>query len=308
LLYRFTVKGINGQPRLPKSFTPRRIEQRGQNFEILVDEREAKYLRQRDYALEVPLPRDHLSVSQLNMFKNCPRQYYYAYVLGLKRKPSSNMTFGTAFHSTVEVNYRQKIDSQEDLPVKEVQEIWANEFEMLIPETQFEMDEKPGAIKDEGVAAVEVYMMDFAPKIQPIMVEELIDIPLEDSDFFVRMRLDIVDNQFRVRDTKSSVRAPSIDEAEHNFQLTSYDLAHRYVLGVPPTKLCLDYIVRTKIAQVVALEAEPRSEAELEDALREFSMIARAIRDGAFYRCSPKNVLCSPKYCGFHPLCRGGEK
>ncbi len=185
-LYRFSVKGINGQPRLPASFKPSRIEQRGQNFEILVDEREAKYLRDRDYAQEIPLPKDHLSVSQINMFKNCPRQYYYAYVLGERRKPNSNLTFGSAFHSTAEVNYKQKVDSHEDLAVKEVQEIWSEEFSKRIPETVFEEGEKPGAIKDEGVAAVEVYMKTFAPGIQPFMVEQEIDVPLEGVEFSIR--------------------------------------------------------------------------------------------------------------------------
>ena len=294
-LYRFSVKGIDGQPRLPKSFTPKRIEQRGSNFEVLVDEKEAKYLRGTTYAQEMPLPKDHLSVSQVNMFKNCPRQYYYAYVMGMKRKPNSNLTFGSAFHSTAEVNYKQKVDSHEDLPVKEVQEIWSDEFDRRVPETVFEEGEKPGAIKDEGVAAVEVYMVDFAPKIQPFMVEEEIDVPLENSDFSIRCRLDVVDDKSRIHDTKTSVKTPVLDAAEHDFQLTSYDIAHRHILGIPPAKLCLDYLVRTKIPKVVPLESDPRSEAQIEDALKEFSMIARAIRDRSFYRCSPRNALCNPR-------------
>lgn len=306
-LCRFSVKGINGQPRLPASFKPSRIEQRGQNFEILVDEREAKYLRDRDYAQEIPLPKDHLSVSQINMFKNCPRQYYYAYVLGERRKPNSNLTFGSAFHSTAEVNYKQKVDSHEDLAVKEVQEIWSEEFSKRIPETVFEEGEKPGAIKDEGVAAVEVYMKTFAPRIQPFMVEQEIDVPLEGVEFSIRCRLDVVDDKSGIHDTKTSGKSPALDLAEDDFQLTSYDIAHRFILGLPPTKLYLDYLVRTKIPKVVPLESDPRSEKQIEEALKEFSQVARAIRDGAYYRCSPRNWACSPRFCGFYPVCREGE-
>ena len=304
-LYRFSVKGIDGQPRLPKSFKPSRIEQRGRNFEVLVDEREAKYLRERSYAQEIPLPRDHLSVSQINMFKNCPRQYYYAYVMGMRRKPNSNLTFGSAFHSTAEVNYKQKIESYEDLPVGDVQEIWVNEFDKRIPETVFEEGEKPGAIKDEGVAAVEVYMKTFAPKIQPFMVEAEIDVPLEDVEFSIRCRVDVVDIQSGIHDTKTSSKTPAFDLAEDDFQLTSYDIAHRHILGIPPTKLYLDYLVRTKIPKVVALESDPRTDKQIDEALKEFSQVARAIRDGAYYRCSPRNSLCNPRYCGFYPICRG---
>lgn len=303
MLCRFSVKGVNGQPRLPKSFVPKRIEQRGQNFEILVDEREAKYLRDRDYAQEIPLPKNHLSVSQINMFKNCPAQYYKVYVLGLRRKPDSKLTFGSAFHSTAEVNYKQKVESYQDLPVKQVQEIWAEEFDKRVPETQFEEGEKPGLIKDEGVAAVEVYMKTLSPKIQPSMVEAEVDVPLEGVEFSIRCRMDVVDLRSAIHDTKTSAKTPAFDLAENNFQLTTYDLAHRHILGIPPTKLCLDYLVRTQIPKIVVLSTDPRTDKQIEDALKEFSYVARAIRDGAFYKCSPRNSLCNPKYCGFYRIC-----
>jgi hypothetical protein len=203
------------------------------------------------------------------------------------------------------VNYTQKIDSHEDLAVEDVQEIWVDEFNKRIPETHFEEGEKPGEIKDEGVAAVEVYMKTFSPKIQPFMVEQEIDVPLENVEFSIRCRVDVVDIQSGIHDTKTSSKTPALDLAEDDFQLTSYDIAHRHILGIPPTKLYLDYLVRSKIPKVVPLESDPRTDKQIDEALKEFSQVARAIRDGAFYRCSPRNWGCSPKFCGFWPLCRG---
>ncbi|HPT74955.1 MAG TPA: hypothetical protein PKX52_08640, partial [Methanomassiliicoccaceae archaeon] len=73
---------------------------------------------------------------------------FWRYEEGLKVPPSSAMTFGTVTHRAIEHNYKHKVEAREDLPVPEIQEVWADEWDKRVSETQFEEGEKPGEVKE----------------------------------------------------------------------------------------------------------------------------------------------------------------
>ena len=75
------------------------------------------------------LPREHISVSQINMYLHCPASYYYRYVMDLVIPPKVALTRGTAVHSGIEFNYTQKMETEKDLPLEEVKEYTAAVFE-----------------------------------------------------------------------------------------------------------------------------------------------------------------------------------
>lgn len=63
---------------------------------------------------------DHLSPSGLGKFVECPREWQQTYLQARPDKPAENLIVGSAFHSAMEFNFRQKIDSHVDLPVVEL--------------------------------------------------------------------------------------------------------------------------------------------------------------------------------------------
>lgn len=278
-------------------------EVRGSYAEILVDERGARYLRERRYATEVALPNSHLSISQINTYLRCPLQYYWRYVEGLKVPPASAVTFGLATHRAIEHNYSFKVVSGEDRPVEEVQEVFAREFDSLAPGTQWEEGEEPGAVKDEGIKTTALYMREVAPVTKPVAVEQPFEVEFENVEYTLKGVVDLVDASETIIDTKTSKRAPSPDQLERDLQLTAYSLGYRAVTGRTETGLRMDYVVRTKTPKIVSLKSGPRDEREVNRLLKLIGYVARAIRDRLFFP-QPHNFTCNPNGCGYWTICQ----
>lgn len=245
------------------------------------------------------LPRDYISASQLNMYLRCPAQYYFRYIQGLIIPPKSALTKGKAVHKGQEVNYKQKIETQEDMKLSDVQEIVANEFETLAPETEWEKEEDPGKVKDETISLASLYHTEVAPTVQPMLVEEevLIDIPGGKLKGFI----DLVDMNEYIRDTKTTARTPSQDIINKSLQLSAYSLAYRKEMDRPEAGVKLDYLVNTKTPKVVTLEGK-RTEQDIQRFISITSRVMDAIQKGVFYP-NQDNFMCSEKDCGYWYEC-----
>ena len=249
----------------------------------------------------ITLPSEHISASQINTYLRCPAQYFFRYVRGIKIPPSSALTRGKCDHAGVEHNYRQKIESRQDVSVNEVTEYVAAEFEALQDETQFEPDEVPGQVKDVTVTLAKAYHVELAPKIQPILVEQEILLPIEPYGILLKGYVDLVDDKLWVRDTKTSMRSPAPAEIDKSLQLSAYAYSLQKITGEMPKGVALDYVVATKVPKVVVLEGT-RNEQQINRFVNTAARVGRAISEGCFYP-SEHNFLCSPEKCGYWELC-----
>ena len=249
----------------------------------------------------ITLPSEHISASQINTYLRCPAQYFFRYVRGIKIPPSSALTRGKCVHAGVEHNYRQKIESRQDVSVNEVTEYVAAEFEALQDETQFEPDEVPGQVKDVTVTLAKTYHVELAPKIQPILVEQEILLPIEPYGILLKGYVDLVDDKLWVRDTKTSMRSPAAAEIDKSLQLSAYAYSLQKITGEMPRGVALDYVVATKEPKVVTLEGT-RNQQQINRFVNTAARVGRAISEGCFYP-SEHNFLCSPEKCGYWELC-----
>lgn len=249
----------------------------------------------------ITLPSEHISASQINTYLRCPAQYFFRYVRGIKIPPSSALTRGKCVHAGVEHNYRQKIESRQDVSVNEVTEYVAAEFEALQDETQFEPDEVPGQVKDVTVTLAKTYHVELAPKIQPILVEQEILLPIEPYGILLKGYVDLVDDKLWVRDTKTSMRSPAPAEIDKSLQLSAYAYSLQKITGEMPRGVALDYVVATKEPKVVTLEGT-RNQQQINRFVNTAARVGRAISEGCFYP-SEHNFLCSPEKCGYWELC-----
>lgn len=123
------------------------------------------------------LPIDHLSANSASMFMRCPEQYRQRYILGLKEAPGAALVLGSGFHFAQETNFRQKIESHEDLPAAEVVEAfhagWDRELEKYggVNEVAWDDREKPDTLRAKGAALAELYRVQVSPSLQPEAVE-----------------------------------------------------------------------------------------------------------------------------------------
>jgi hypothetical protein len=191
----------------------------------------------------------YISASQISQFLFCPVAYYKIYYeRAEKMPPNIYMIYGSAIHEALAYNFKQKITSRKDLPVKEVLEVFKTCF---IKELDKYSIYKNIVIQREGYKCLEHYMSNVAPNIQPVMVEEKFEIPLKNFPFTIMGYIDLVDENGFIIDHKSAGKnwrskwkKPNVDK---DMQLTLYAVAYRKLFKKRETGLCIDILPRDKI-------------------------------------------------------------
>ncbi len=250
--------------------------------------------------------RGHYSYSQINMYQRCPNQYMFRYPMGIKAQPTGTLALGRSFHEAEGENYLQKIDSHEDMTEADVLDIYDTAFEGQVDLTNWQ-DDKPGEIKDVGVGLVKVYHKEIAPIVQPVEVEEYIDVPLDGfpKDFVVRP--DVIDDNDYILDLKTSAKSPANGALDRDLQPTAEALGYRAKFGKEEAGIRFDYAVKTKEPKVVSVETR-RTDKDISAFMWLIGRVHEAIEREAFYPTDPTSWQCSEKWCGYFNLCEGGGK
>ena len=115
---------------------------------------------------------ERLSPSQVNTFLSCLAKWYFRYALGLAEPPTGTLALGPAFHSVLAANFRQKVETTQDLPAQGLEESFGEAFAMAAEDAEFREDEEPAALIETGRALVRRYMADAAASIQPTTPSE----------------------------------------------------------------------------------------------------------------------------------------
>lgn len=264
---------------------------------------------------------DLLSASSVNTFLRCGRQWYYAYVAGIRVPPTVRLVRGIAVHKAVEINMTQKITSKVDVPLDVVKDAyndsWNAEAEdgLLIDETA---KETPGEAKDKGYQLIELHHTKVAPEIQPVMVEEPVQFTLNDIPFTGQIDLArMVPNMdpdpeaealgLEIIDTKTTARTPSGDS--YLLNMTGYALASRQVTGKKESNTRLDYLIATKEPKYLpVVSGGPISDAQIERFAVVVESVSETIAAGKFV---PNGLIGSPpacSWCGYTAICSAYAK
>lgn len=246
------------------------------------------------------LPKPHISVSQINTYIRCPVQYYYRYIEGLIIPPSAAITRGKSVHAGNELNYRQKMETHEDLPLSEVQEYVSATFDEQAKETDFQGEDK-GKVKDATISLATLYHEEVAPAVQPKAVEEQVEVAFEGEDYTLLGYIDLIDQNGVIRDTKTAGRTPNESVLQDNLQLAGYSMMYRTLTGEEEKGVALDYLVANKTPKHVQLKAQV-DDAQRTRFLRTMDAVVKAIKAEVYYP-NPNNTLCSPKHCGYWEVC-----
>jgi CRISPR/Cas system-associated exonuclease Cas4 (RecB family) len=226
---------------------------------------------------------------------SCPAKWYFRYALGLAEPPTGTLALGTAFHSVLAANFRQKIESKQDLPAPQLEESFSEAFTMAAEDAEFREDDEPAALIETGCALVAKYMADAAPLIRPQAVE----LPVEGVIAGVRVQgiVDLLDMEGRIIDFKTAARRPAGITPEYRLQLTTYSMITPGSSG----SCRLDTVTKTKTVELVQQSCEIGPE-ERRYAETLYPMVQEAMRDGIYppRRAGP---LCSRRHCGYWRVC-----
>ena len=251
----------------------------------------------------------HLSATQISMFLRCPEQFRFRYIEGLKIPPSGAMMQSRVWHRTVEQNYRQKVASRKDLTLNDMQEFYAAEYEEVLKneEVAFEAGEKPGKLKDEGIAITTIHHKLIAPKVHPALVEEKFTINLgDDFPYDLTGVWDLVDENGVIADNKAYSRTPNQDDVNKDIQLGIYSLGYRVSKNQIERGLRLDTVIKNKLPKAIQISTQ-RTNEDCRFLLRLIEQVAKVIQSGVFWP-NPNGWHCSPSKCGYWFQCMGKGK
>lgn len=244
---------------------------------------------------------DVLSGSSLNTLLRCGKQWEYAYVYRLKRPPRLKMITGTAAHEAVEIDFRQKIESHEDLPVDDVLDAFSTSFDREAADAEEEPEKKltKPVAKDAGVRSLKVWHKEVAPIIQPAMVEEPISFTINGIPW--TGTIDYTDVDDVVGDWKFTWKTPSSAEA-YILNMVGYAIGFRVKTGRLESRVSLDHMVALQDPKYVPIRSDgpvpDRSIVAFTDLVED---AVRTINSGNFLPTGLKSGACS--WCGYRDIC-----
>lgn len=239
-----------------------------------------------------------LSASSVGTYLRCGQQWYFAYVMRIKRPPTVKQLIGIATHDAVETNYTQKMETRTDLPVSDVLDAFSTSYDMKSTEVEPEEDEDVGAGKDSGVQLVRLYHTTVAPPIQPTIVEKEVTFSVDSISY--SGYIDLADEEGTIRDTKTTTRRPS-DTLSYATAMTGYAIGYRQLMGQQESGMVLDFLIRTKTPQYVAIATPPASDENIATFASTVQKVRDGIEKGMFLPNGLFSNACS--WCGYKDIC-----
>jgi len=252
----------------------------------------------------------HISATQLEMYWRCPESYRRRYIEGEIIPPAIAMLQGSAFHSGAEVNFRQKIQTRQDLPAGEIIDAAAAAFDAkvaggyVLDDGQEARGAKVvlGEAKDQLVGLTWCHAEQQAPDYQPVAVEHKTRIVFANATHDLLAITDLRDDKERIVDLKTAARRMPATAADKSTQLSIYAAAYQVETGRPPREVRFDVVTKTKnpVRQVIQSH---RTEADFRVLIARVNATLDAINKGSFPPASPDAWCCSLKWCGYARTC-----
>lgn len=261
----------------------------------------------------------HISFSQLSTYMRCSMQYYFAYILKLRQRPSLPLAVGSGGHTALEYNGRKKMKTGNDLPVPDMLDMASTfiDLEMEDIDQADASNTERGAAKDNALASLRIYQTKQAPSITPAGVEIEFNLDFNDKNEenvepirIVNGKIDLITTKAEVIDYKFVSRAKSQGEVNLSPQLTLYGKVFRTLTGrypsstgfqmfTPPTKARPGGVLKlTRDKELMSPEAQ---ESRFKRLRFQFQQAERAIRTGIFLPTDDPKV-CS--WCGYRDRCQ----
>jgi RecB family exonuclease len=249
--------------------------------------------------------------SSLGKFDLCGERYRRAEVAGEKDLAGSAALRGSGLHWAAQRNHEQKLQTEKDLPKKELADLAAFGVEKKRADEGFRLtpdEETIGSTVvlartvDAAVRMSDVYAERSAPQIKPHLIEKTISVLLPGG---VRLKgtLDLSTIDKRIKDFKTTTRSKSQFDADHSFQFTMYGELYRALTGDQPTGFDMEQFVDLKRGVEYRPLATTRGEADRKVLINRVNMLVGARKAGVYHPAPVGSWQCSPKWCSFWDSC-----
>lgn len=249
---------------------------------------------------------EHISVSQIKRYLDCPLQYRFAWIDKIKAPIRLRTVMGKAVHKSYESNFKHKKINTTDMKVDELQEIFRIDFEKQIQGTEILKEEDSDKAKtlDDGVQAIKTYYST-AKKIIPDLIEEKFEIPYTPK---IIGYIDLTTDKKEIIDYKVSKLKPNPEQLKFDLQRLVYCVGYWNLKKELPTNFIFDYIrvLKEPITERINLEIPTQTEIDLlnKTIAKIVNQMEYSYKTGNFYP-TYNWVVCS--WCGYYDKCREGR-
>ena len=260
-----------------------------------------------------------ISPSKLGMWMRCQQQFAFTYIEGMRKAPSAAMVFGTAFDQTASSAYMERIAFGRLPEQEQIDSEFADTYLRARDEVEEWGDDDPDAMLDEGVALTRTWRTSIARYVEPIRVQEPIDIPIAETtasgeDACAAVGIDpaariigFADLRARVKDGREFIADHKVGRKRwSDADITRSVQSVVYTMGARVSDFYLH--VGQRLAKGPRFEIVGRTvHAHEHDSLVNRVLIARrqialAAQAGDFLP-NREHQLCSRKWCGFWREC-----
>lgn len=257
----------------------------------------------------------HLSPSQLNSYFRCGEAYRRRYIEKQIIPPAFAMLKGGAVHVAAEENFKQKIETHEDLSVKQIVECAAAAFEgkikaegVLLSEEERTRGQKivKGEFLDSTVTSATILATDVCPKRQPTAVEEKVRLELPESPYDLLGVLDLILPD-GIQDLKNTGKKLGQTDIDGNPQFTTYAALYYAKFKKPALRIIVDNIIHRPGSKQAADYQElmtERTKPDFDALAARINAAIKGILAGVFTPATPGAWWCSKKSCGFFASCK----
>ncbi len=242
---------------------------------------------------------NQFSFTQLSVFKTCPLQYKYQYVLKIPTTPGSAESFGSSIHKTLE-NFYKIFLSKNDVGLNELIDIFNKNW---IPIGYASKTHETKMKKEGKNMLTEYFKKIHSPSLKIISLEKMFRIKIADN-LFLTGKIDRVDllpnNGIEIIDYKTG-RKPEETEIKKNIQLTIYAMAasDKGLFNKPLSQIKLSFYYFQDMDKVTL----QKSKEEVMAVRKEIIDLAKKIQNSDF---SPKvGIWCS--FCPFKMICEAWQ-
>jgi CRISPR/Cas system-associated exonuclease Cas4 (RecB family) len=243
-----------------------------------------------------------LSPTQVRTFLDCSAKWWFRYGLRLPEPKTSSLALGSAVHETLAENFRQKIDTREDLDIFGLAALFRQSWARQKEEAVFDPDEDADQLWLLGEQIVRKYVEEAAPSIDPAGVE--FEVSGRIGGVPVRGYIDLMDVHGAVIEIKTAARKPPGVPFDHALQVATYRSLSPHASG----EARLDVLVKTKTIQL-AQHRYTVTESDLHAVRVLYPLVQDGIRSGLYFP-NRRSMLCSRRHCAFWRHCErefGGQ-
>ncbi len=236
----------------------------------------------------------HVSVSSLNTYIRCPKQYEHRYLLKTPEthRPSA-MAFGSAIHEALAEYYSSMRNNVTEPSIEKLsdsfRDAWKRQLQWDVP-VLFGDKESADKLTDTGIDMLNVFLEKATRYPEIVDIEMPFSIELfDDKTGEVLPRLigvfdAVVRDEkgfYRILEHKTAARRWSADKLAFDPQITAYHVAAPF-MGLGDASVTIQLLLKTKKTDL-EIYTPIRNRSDKRDFIHMAIGVLKAVRAGAFY-------------------------